>query len=98
MTASDYKELLNTFFEGLISLVTVLGAGWMISTNPNNSTVVGLASGVLLSVVTFWFSQRGQVKAVNGNIQALANIASQMLVSGKALTSTAPAPGVEVKN
>ena len=78
----DWKELVNSFFEGTLSLVVVLGAGLMINNHPDSTTVVGVAAGAGMAVLTFWFGQRGQVKAVNGNITALANIARQMSTTG----------------
>lgn len=81
MNASDLKELINTIFEGLISLVVIAGSGYMITSHPDSTAVVGVASGAGLAVVTFWFGQRATTKAVNGNITALANIAGQMVAT-----------------
>lgn len=82
MTAADLKEIINTTFEGLISLVTVVGSGFMIASHPDTTSVVSVATGAGMAVIIFWFGQRGQVKAVNGNISAMADIARQM-VSGQ---------------
>lgn len=94
MNASDLKEIINTVFEGLISLAVIVGAGLMVAYNPSNTTVVGAASASGMAVITFWFGQRGQVKAVNGNITALANIASQMVRD----RVTTPPPSKETTN
>jgi hypothetical protein len=83
VTAADAKELINTTFEGLISLVTVVGSGLMIEAHPESTSVVSVATGALMAVIIFWFGQRGQVKAVNGNISAMADIARNMVASNQ---------------
>lgn len=72
------KEDINAIFEGVISLLTIGGAFYLVNTHPGDSAVVGVAAGMASAVITFWFGQRQTTKAVNGNIQAMADIAGQI--------------------
>ena len=91
MNAADYKELVNTIFEGLIGLFGLILAGWLINGHPGDTVIVAFANTIAVSILVFFFGQRGQVKAVNGNIAALANIAGQMFANNPtAVPAAAP--------
>lgn len=89
MNSEGIKEIINTLFEGLISLVVVVGAGYIAVSHPDSIALIGLASGAGMAVITFWFGQRAQAKALNGNITALSTIASQMGNTREQAASTA---------
>lgn len=72
------EETINSVFEGLISLVVIVGAGYLVGTHPDSTAMVGFAAGGASAVITFWFGQRQATKAVNGNITALSSIAGQV--------------------
>lgn len=96
MTPEGLKEIINTLFEGVISLTVIGGAGYIAATHSDSVALVGLASTAGIAVITFWFGQRATTKAVNGNITALANIAGQMVSSQQQAAATTATTATQI--
>jgi hypothetical protein len=80
MQNDDLKEVINTIFEGIISLVVVVGAGIMLFNKPDPA-IIGLCGAASSAVLVFWFGQRGTAKATDGTITALSKLSSQIGVA-----------------
>lgn len=76
--ADRTKELIQSVFEGLIGLAVVIGAGYVVSTHPDSTALVGLAGTFGGMVLSFYYGQRGNQKVLDGNMSALTSIASQV--------------------
>ncbi len=77
MHEEAFTDIINTIFEGLISLSVIIGSGLLIASKPDTATVA-LCASATSAVLVFWFGQRGTSKATDGTITALSKLSTQI--------------------